>query len=64
MMRWVIEYVGLVYNLPYVDWGVCLTTGSIVALEQTVCMLCDRFRNDSILTEDYTFVMAMETFVL
>ncbi|VTT84003.1 unnamed protein product [Fusarium fujikuroi] len=63
MMRWVTEHVDLVYNPPYADWGVCLTTGSTAALEQTVRMLCDRFRNDSILTEDYTFATAMETFV-
>ncbi|KAF5622583.1 aromatic amino acid aminotransferase I [Fusarium sp. NRRL 25303] len=63
MMRWVTEHVDLVYNPPYADWGVCLTTGRTAALEQTVRMLCDRFRNDSILTEDYTFATAMETFV-
>ncbi|ENH66411.1 Aromatic amino acid aminotransferase C56E4.03 [Fusarium oxysporum f. sp. cubense race 1] len=42
---------------------VCQTVGSTGALEQTVRMLCDRFRNDSILTEDYTFATAMETFI-
>ncbi|KAG5777809.1 hypothetical protein H9Q73_008517 [Fusarium xylarioides] len=63
MMRWVTEHVDLVYNPPYADWAVCLTVGSTGALEQTVRMLCDRFRNDSILTEEYTFATAMETFV-
>ncbi|KAG5794258.1 hypothetical protein H9Q69_006719 [Fusarium xylarioides] len=63
MMRWVTEHVDLVYNPPYADWAVCLTVGSTRALEQTVRMLCDRFKNDSILTEEYTFATAMETFV-
>ncbi|KAF5970442.1 aromatic amino acid aminotransferase I [Fusarium coicis] len=63
MMRWVTEHVDLVYDPPYADWAVCLTVGSTGALEQTVRMLCDRFRNDSILTEEYTFATAMETFV-
>ncbi|KAF5667706.1 aromatic amino acid aminotransferase I [Fusarium denticulatum] len=63
MVRWITEHVDLVYNPPYADWAVCLTVGSTGALEQTVRMLCDRSRNDSILTEEYTFATAMETFV-
>ncbi|KAH7207295.1 pyridoxal phosphate-dependent transferase [Fusarium oxysporum] len=63
MMRWITEHVDLVYNPPYADWSVCQTVGSTGALEQAVRMLCDRFRNDSILTEDYTFATAMETFI-
>ncbi|KAG7415707.1 Aromatic amino acid aminotransferase [Fusarium oxysporum f. sp. rapae] len=42
---------------------VCQTVGSTGALERTVRMLCDRFKNESILTEDYTFATAMETFI-
>ncbi|OGM41475.1 putative L-kynurenine/alpha-aminoadipate aminotransferase [Aspergillus bombycis] len=62
MTRFITEHTQLVSNPPYADWKVCLTVGSTSALEQTVRMLCDRGRNDSILTEEYTFSSALETF--
>ncbi|KAB8201742.1 Aminotransferase class I and II [Aspergillus parasiticus SU-1] len=63
MTRFITEHTELVSNPPYADWKVCLTVGSTSALEQTVRMLCDRGRNDSVLTEEYTFSSALETFV-
>ncbi|KAH0365794.1 putative aromatic aminotransferase Aro8, partial [Aureobasidium melanogenum] len=62
MMRFVTEHTEIVYDPPYADWQVCQTVGSTGALEQTIRLLCDRSRGDSILTEEYTFATALETF--
>lgn len=62
MMRFITEHTEIVHNPPYADWQTCQTVGSTGALEQTVRLLCDRTRGDSILTEDYTFATALETF--
>lgn len=62
MMRFITEHTEIVYSPPYADWQVCQTVGSTGALEQTIRLLCDRTRGDSILTEDYTFATALETF--
>jgi len=61
MNRFVAEHTELVCNPPYADWRSCLTVGSTAALEQSLRMLCDRNRNDSILTEEYSFSTAVET---
>ncbi|KAK0657352.1 pyridoxal phosphate-dependent transferase [Cercophora newfieldiana] len=61
MNRFVAEHTELVSNPPYADWRSCLTVGSTAALEQSLRMLCDRARNDAILTEEYSFSTAVET---
>ncbi|PWY71029.1 putative L-kynurenine/alpha-aminoadipate aminotransferase [Aspergillus heteromorphus CBS 117.55] len=61
MTRFITEHTELMFNPPYADWQICQTVGSTSALEQTVRMLCDRARKDSILTEEYTFATALET---
>lgn len=64
MMRFVTEHVELVGAAPpYADWRTCLTVGSTGALEQVLRMLCEgpHGRNDSILTEEYSFSTALET---
>ncbi|KAF6841578.1 aromatic amino acid aminotransferase I [Colletotrichum musicola] len=61
MMRFVTEHTELVYNPPYADWQCCQTVGSTGALEQTLRMFCDKDRNDSVLTEEYSFSTALET---
>ncbi|KAK4673174.1 Aromatic/aminoadipate aminotransferase 1 [Podospora pseudopauciseta] len=61
LIRFVTEHTELVSNPPYADWKTCLTVGSTGALEQTLRMLCDSSRNDSILTEEFSFATALET---
>ncbi|KAK4199094.1 putative aromatic amino acid aminotransferase [Triangularia verruculosa] len=61
LIRFVTEHTELVSNPPYADWKTCLTVGSTGALEQTLRMLCDASRNDSILTEEFSFATALET---
>jgi aromatic amino acid aminotransferase I len=63
IMRFITEHTELVYNPPYADWKVAPTVGSTGALEQAIRLLCDRARNDSILTEEYSFSTALETFI-
>lgn len=62
MMRFITEHTEIVCNPPYADWQTCQTVGSTGALEQTIRLLCDKTRGDSILTDDYTFATALETF--
>ena len=61
LMRFVTEHTELIHNPPYADWQSCLTVGSTGAFEQALRMLCDKDRNDSVLTEDYSFSTALET---
>jgi aromatic amino acid aminotransferase I len=61
MTRFITEHTELIFNPPYSDWQVCQTVGSTSALEQTIRMLCDRDRGDTVLTEAYTFATALET---
>ena len=61
LLRWVTEHTELVANPPYADWRCALTIGSTGALEQALRMFCDRTRNDSLLTEEYSFSTALET---
>lgn len=61
MMRFLTEHTEIVCNPPYADWRVCQTIGSTGALEQIVRMFCDKDRNDSVLTEDFSFSTALET---
>ncbi|KAI1634447.1 pyridoxal phosphate-dependent transferase [Biscogniauxia mediterranea] len=61
LLRWVTEHTELVYNPPYADWRCSLTIGSTGALEASLRMFCDRARNDSLLTEEYSFATALET---
>lgn len=63
MMRFITEHTELLYNPPYADWKVAPTVGSTGALEQAIRLLCDRSRGDSILTEEYSFSTALETFI-
>ena len=49
----------MVHNPPYQDWQSCLTVGSSSALEIAYRMLTER--GDSILSEEYTYVTAIET---
>ncbi|KAK4165813.1 PLP-dependent transferase [Cladorrhinum sp. PSN259] len=61
MMRFVTEHTEIVHSPPYADWKTCLTVGSTGALEQTLRMLCDKDRGDSLLTEEFSFSTALET---
>ncbi|XXG94094.1 Aromatic/aminoadipate aminotransferase 1 [Hypoxylon texense] len=62
LLRWATEHTELVHGpLPYADWRCALTLGSTGALEQALRMLCDRGRNDAVVTEEYTFSTALET---
>lgn len=61
MIRFVTEHTEIVFQPPYADWQCCQTIGSTGALEQAVRMLCDKSRNDSVLTEDFSFSTALET---
>lgn len=59
LIRFVTEHTELVNNPPYDDWQCCLTVGSTHALDQTYRMFCQR--GDYIMSEEFTFVSAMET---
>jgi aromatic amino acid aminotransferase I len=59
LLRFVTEHTEIVCNPPYADWQCSLSVGSTSALEQAYRMLCER--GDHILTEEYTFVTAVET---
>ncbi|KAG6313008.1 hypothetical protein E4U22_001335 [Claviceps purpurea] len=61
MMRFLTEHTEIVCNPPYADWRICQTIGSTGALEQILRMFCDKDRNDSVLTEDFSFSTALET---
>lgn len=61
MMRWVTEHTEIVFNPPYADWRTCLTVGSTGALEQSLRMLCDRSRGDTVLMDEFAFSTALET---
>ncbi|KAK2591860.1 Aromatic/aminoadipate aminotransferase 1 [Conoideocrella luteorostrata] len=61
MMRFLTEHTEIVCNPPYADWRICQTIGSTGALEQALRMFCDKDRNDSVLTEDFSFSTALET---
>ncbi|KAK2610974.1 hypothetical protein N8I77_004359 [Diaporthe amygdali] len=61
MVRWVTEHTELVFNPPYADWRSCLTVGSTGALEQSLRMLCDRERGDSVMMDEFAFSTALET---
>ncbi|KAI6785848.1 Aromatic amino acid aminotransferase-like protein [Emericellopsis cladophorae] len=61
MMRFLTEHTEIICQPPYKDWGVCQTVGSTGALEQALRMFCDKDRNDSVLTEDFSFSTALET---
>ena len=60
-MRFLTEHTELVCNPPYADWQICQTIGSTGALEQAIRMFCTKDRNDSILTEAFSFSTALET---
>jgi aromatic amino acid aminotransferase I / 2-aminoadipate transaminase len=59
LLRFITEHNEIVHRPPYGDWACCLTGGSTVALEMCFRMFCSR--GDYILTEEYTFVTAIET---
>lgn len=61
MLRFLVEHTEIVCNPPYADWRICQTIGSTGALEQALRMFCDKERNDSVLTEDFSFSTALET---
>ncbi|KAI9171981.1 Aromatic amino acid aminotransferase [Paramyrothecium foliicola] len=61
MTRFITEHTEIVFQPPYADWQCCQTIGSTGALEQAVRMLCDKGRNDSVLTEEFSFSTALET---
>ncbi|KAG6041565.1 hypothetical protein E4U41_003581 [Claviceps citrina] len=61
MMRFLTEHAEIVCNPPYADWRICQTIGSTGALEQILRMFCDKNRNDSVLTEDFSYTTAIET---
>ncbi|GAO14441.1 hypothetical protein UVI_02031660 [Ustilaginoidea virens] len=61
MLRFLTEHTEIVCNPPYADWRICQTIGSTGALEQALRMFCDKDRNDSVLTEDFSFSTALET---
>ncbi|KAK4105812.1 PLP-dependent transferase [Parathielavia hyrcaniae] len=64
LTRFATEHTELVHGpIPYADWRVCLTVGSTAALEQTLRMLCEcsSNRQDSLLTEEFSFSTALET---
>uniref|UniRef100_L7IYN6 aromatic-amino-acid transaminase n=1 Tax=Pyricularia oryzae (strain P131) TaxID=1143193 RepID=L7IYN6_PYRO1 len=61
MMRFVTEHTELVNNPPYADWRCSMSIGSTGALEMALRIFCDRARNDSMLTEEFSFSTAVET---
>jgi aromatic amino acid aminotransferase I len=61
MTRFITEHTEIVFQPPYADWHCCQTIGSTGALEHAVRMFCDKSRNDSVLTEEFSFSTALET---
>lgn len=61
MIRFLTEHTEIVCQPPYADWRVCQTVGSTGALEEALRMFCDKDRQDSVLTEDFSFSTALET---
>lgn len=61
LLRFITEHTEMLFNPPYADWRSCQTVGNTSALEQTIRLLCDKDRGDSILMEEYTFSGAIET---
>lgn len=61
MLRFVTEHTELICNPPYADWQATMTIGSTGALEMALRIFCDRSRNDSLLTEEFSFSTAIET---
>lgn len=61
LMRFLTEHTEIVHDMPYSDWEICLTQGSTSALDLSLRMLCQR--GDSILTEEYSFSSAIESFI-
>lgn len=59
MLRFVTEHTEIVHNPPYADWNCCMTAGSTSSLDMALRMLCNR--GECILSEEYTFVAAVET---
>jgi aromatic amino acid aminotransferase I len=59
LIRFVTEHTEIVCNPPYADWHCALSVGSTSATEQAYRMFCER--GDYILSEEYTFVSAVET---
>jgi len=59
LLRWVTEHTELVHNPPYTDWACNLTIGSTSAFDMALRMFCER--GDYIISEEYTFVTAVET---
>jgi len=59
LIRFVTEHTEIVCNPPYADWHCALSVGSTSATEQAYRMLCEK--GDYILSEEYTFVSAVET---
>ena len=59
LLRFVTEHTEIVHNPPYSDWACSLTAGSTNALEMAFRMFCSP--GDYMLTEEYTFVTAVET---
>ncbi|MCJ1309156.1 Aromatic/aminoadipate aminotransferase 1 [Agyrium rufum] len=59
LLRFVTEHTEIVHDPPYQDWQSCLTAGSTSALDMAYRMFTKR--GDYILSEEYTFVTAVET---
>ncbi|KAI1109033.1 aromatic amino acid aminotransferase-like protein [Nemania sp. NC0429] len=62
MIRWVTEHTELVFRPPYADWRCALSVGSTGALDSALRLFCDRNRRDAIITDEYTFSTALESF--
>ncbi|KAI9891023.1 MAG: Aromatic/aminoadipate aminotransferase 1 [Vezdaea aestivalis] len=59
MIRFVTEHTELVHHPPYEDWGCSMTVGNSSALDMAYRMFTQR--GDFFLTEEYTFVSAVDT---
>jgi len=61
LLRFITEHTEIVHNPPYADWNCAMTAGSTNALDMALRMFCNR--GECILSEEYTFVSAVETAV-
>jgi aromatic amino acid aminotransferase I / 2-aminoadipate transaminase len=58
-LRYLVEHTELIHDPPYQDWSCTMTIGSTSALDVTLRMFANP--GDWMLSEEYTFVAAVET---
>lgn len=59
VLRYLVEHTELIHDPPYQDWSCTMTIGSTSALDVTLRMFTNA--GDWMLSEEYTFVAAVET---